>query len=387
MISRAAASAPVRFPESEEEEESLQDISSSSFRQDTQTVSPLHLDMTADDYKHFALQDSVLTDFFQRFQKQQTVQSSSPLSLQESFGSVRDSLDKPRLHLPRRNSLAIKNVLSQAVIDHATNKPISQPNIVNNGKFGISTLAENANSSPQLLAKTKIITNPLLQKLFRKDRIPIVNTSNEQRRIPGQSSGQSSFPARRLTGSQSTLSSPPRSAPTTSTTRRARPAPGQRTVNAESEVSLPALSVEQSPGTGTQQTLFEQIKNRISAANGREKDSKTEEELMNALIQQRVEEELARRTQEEQRRQEEERRRILAEAKKKQEKEAEEDLVFSLARSVVEQRQETRTDKESPAVWAAVRALTSFVNQIDSHDQVINIIRRNKDLSNQSIQF
>ena len=385
MISRAAASAPVRFPESEEEEDSLQDISSSSFRQDTQTVSPLHLDMTADDYKHFALQDSVLTDFFQRFQKQQTVQSSSPLSLQESFGSVRDSLDKPRLHLPRRNSLAIKNVLSQAVIDHATNKPISQPNIVNNGKFGISTIAEN--SSPQLLAKTKIITNPLLQKLFRKDRIPIVNTSNEQRRIPGQSSGQSSFPARRLTGSQSTLSSPPRSAPTTSTTRRARPAPGQRTVSAESEVSLPALSVEQSPGTGTQQTLFEQIKNRISAANGREKDSKTEEELMNALIQQRVEEELARRTQEEQRRQEEERRRILAEAKKKQEKEAEEDLVFSLARSVVEQRQETRTDKESPAVWAAVRALTSFVNQIDSHDQVINIIRRNKDLSIQSIQF
>ena len=106
---------------------------------------------------------------------------------------------------------------------------------------------------------------------------------------------------------------------------------------------------------------------------------------MNALIQQRVEEELARRTQEEQRRQEEERRRILAEAKKKQEEE--EDLVFSLARSVVEQRQETRTDKESPAVWAAVRALTSFVNQIDSHDQVINIIRRNKDLLNQSIQI
>ena len=83
---------------------------------------------------------------------------------------------------------------------------------------------------------------------------------------------------------------------------------------------------------------------------------------MNALIQQRVEEELARRTKEEQRRQEEERRKLLAEAGK--------DLVISRARAVVEERQESRTDRESPAIWAAVRALSSFVSDVSSRDQV-----------------
>ena len=330
-----------------------------------------------------------MTDFFQlqqRFQnQQQSLQTSEPLSLQESFGIVRQSLDKPTLHLPRRNSLAVQNVLSQAVIDQSRTKPIL-PSNVNNGK-----LTGNANSSPQLLAKTKLITNPLLKKLFGKDRIPIVNANDQ--RGHGQSSPAIRRPTPRITPRitpRTTTRITPRittritpritSRTTTRTTTRVttktpRPIQTERPLilisPAERDEQRQGVSPGSGRGPGTE-TLFQKIKNRISGAEGRDKNSRREEDLMNALIQQRVEEELARRTQEEQGRQEEQRRRLLAEAaaRKKQEEEEEEEGVFSLARSVVEKRQQSRTDKESPAVWAAVRALSSFVNQISSEDQV-----------------
>ena len=92
---------------------------------------------------------------------------------------------------------------------------------------------------------------------------------------------------------------------------------------------------------------------------------------MNALIQQRVEEELARRAGQDEARQDEERRRLLAEATVRRQ-----DSVISRAREVVELRQETNTDRASPAVWAAVRALNTFVTDINSHTQVGGVVCR-----------
>ena len=92
---------------------------------------------------------------------------------------------------------------------------------------------------------------------------------------------------------------------------------------------------------------------------------------MNALIQQRVEEELARRAEQDEARQEEERRRLLAEAAVRRK-----DSVIFRAREVVELRQETNTDRASPAVWAAVRALNTFVTDINSHTQVGGVLCR-----------
>lgn len=126
------------------------------------------------------------------------------------------------------------------------------------------------------------------------------------------------------------------------------------------EVSLPALA-EVEPAR-REETLFDQIKRRISQAGA---GQRSEEELMNALIQQRVEEELARRAGEDEARQQEERRRLLAEAAVRRQ-----DSVISRAREVVELRQQTNTARASPAVWAAVRALTAFVTDINSHTQV-----------------
>ena len=140
-------------------------------------------------------------------------------------------------------------------------------------------------------------------------------------------------------------------------------------------MTLPPL-VERQPA-GREQTLFDQIKTRISLAAAaeaeRSEDPRTEEDLMNALIQQRVEEELARRAGEDEARQEEERRRLLAEAAVRRQ-----DSVVSRAREVVAARQETNTDRASPAVWAAVRALNTFVTDINSHTQVCWYAGNNK---------
>ena len=132
-------------------------------------------------------------------------------------------------------------------------------------------------------------------------------------------------------------------------------------------MTLPPL-VESQPAR-REQTLFDQIKTRISQARERPEDSRTEEDLMNALIQQRVEEELARRAGQDEARQDEERRRLLAEATVRRQ-----DSVISRAREVVELRQETNTDRASPAVWAAVRALNTFVTDINSHTQVGSLV-------------
>ena len=299
----------------------------------------------------------------QRFEKQQPLQSSRPLSLAESFGGVRESLDRPRLHLPRRNSLVSKNILSASLIDQSTSKPIPQPQIVNSGQLGLRNLpTENRNSSPQLLAKTKIITNPLLQKLFKKDRIQTETSQSSSSRRPAQPPPQFQAqltPSRIAPITTTTPTPPPRPLPARSPP--VSPAVSSAVSSAVSpEVSLPAL-VEVEPAR-REETLFDQIKRRISQAGA---GQRSEEELMNALIQQRVEEELARRAGEDEARQQEERRRLLAEAAVRRQ-----DSVISRAREVVELRQQTNTARASPAVWAAVRALTAFVTDINSHTQV-----------------
>ena len=85
---------------------------------------------------------------------------------------------------------------------------------------------------------------------------------------------------------------------------------------------------------------------------------------MNALIQSRVEEELARRKEQEQERIETERRRLLAEANRQQseEKRSRLEALVTKAREAVDRRVASQTDKSSPAVWAAVRALRNFIS-------------------------
>ena len=129
-------------------------------------------------------------------------------------------------------------------------------------------------------------------------------------------------------------------------------------------VPVPLSALVEKPAARREETLFDQIKRRISQA-GPGAGERREEELMNALIQQRVEEELARRAGEDEARQEEERRRLLSEAVVRRQ-----DAVISRAREVVDLRRQTNTARASPAVWAAVRALTSFVTDINSHTEV-----------------
>ena len=219
----------------------------------------------------------------------------------------------------------------------------------------------------------------MLQSLFNRDHIDVVDKSVNA----GLSQTKSTF--LKPTTTASTIISRPT---TTKSTFLRRPITTKSTIDSRrptSEtvigerpafISRPLTTSRTTPATSTtttqrtttlsvrsfkpqmqQQTLFEQIKNRINNAKSEPTEKKNPDELMNELIQKRVEEELARRKQEEEKRIEEERLRLLAAevAKKEKELKSQFEQLVSAAGNAVNLRIESRTDKSSPAVWASVR--------------------------------
>ena len=252
-----------------------------------------------------------------------------PLSLEASLHGVVAGQQKPRLHLPRTSDQR-----SLGRVPSVT-KPRPRPQAA-------ETVRPAFEAPPPLVAKTKVITNPLLQKLFNRNSLHLAAATVR----------------------------PP---PTTTTTARPRPAPRQ------SEATTPRAVTRQprphtqrtttSPPPQQQQTLFDQIKNRINNNNvqqqRQQQEEKSEEDLMNALIQQRVEEELQRRRDQEAARLDQQRRRLLDQTRLSAEAAARlaryEALVAAAAEAVTA-RVSGATDRASPAVWAATRALRSFVD-------------------------
>ena len=257
-----------------------------------------------------------------------------PLSLEASLHGVVAGQQKPRLHLPRTSDQR-----SLGRVPSVT-KPRPRPQAAG----AVRPAFEDA-APPPLVAKTKVITNPLLQKLFNRNSLHLAATTVR----------------------------PP---PTTTTTTTARPRPAPR----QSEATTPRAVTRQPrpqtqrtttspPPQQQQQTLFDQIKNRINNNNvqqqRQQQEEQSEEDLMNALIQQRVEEELQRRRDQEAARLDQQRRRLLDQTRLSAEAAARlaryEALVAAAAEAVTA-RVSGATDRASPAVWAATRALRSFVD-------------------------
>ena len=110
---------------------------------------------------YISFQDPLLSDF-RRLQQQKPLK---PLSLEESFTGVRDGIQKPRLHLPR-------TINSQPSISNP------RLEVSDHGGFQRQNLLKDPKKET-FLGQTKIITNPLLQKLFNRDRISVVESVNE----------------------------------------------------------------------------------------------------------------------------------------------------------------------------------------------------------------
>ena len=231
----------------------------------------------------------------------------------------------------------------------------------------------NSASSPNLVSKTKIITNPLLKKLFNRDRISVTGDGNEK--IIQTTTRP---PTLRTTTARERRPFVVRTQPTTVRTVQSRPTTTRRTTTTKflkTFTTTPASTPRMQPQVQVKQqqstTLFDRIKNRINDEKQEKQKSEspiarkpTEKELMNALIQRRVEEELARRRDQDQQRIETERRKLLDQANKRENEERKSRLValVSEAREAVSRRLASHTDKSSPAVWAAVRALRNFIS-------------------------
>ena len=206
----------------------------------------------------------------------------------------------------------------------------------------------------------------MLKKLFNRDRISVFSNENDN---TVQTPTIRPTPIRTTTATTTRKPTTVRTIQTRPTTRRTttKEFPKTFTTTAASFPKLqPQVQQEQQPTT-----LFDRIKNRINEAKQAKQKSEssdvrkpTEEELMNALIQSRVEEELARRKEQERERIETERRRLLAEANRQQSEEKRTRLaaLVTEAREAVDRRVASQTDKSSPAVWAAVRALRNFIS-------------------------
>ena len=213
-------------------------------------------------------------------------------------------------------------------------------------------------NSPNLVSKTKIITNPLLKKLFNRDRISVFRNDNNL-----QTSTIRPQPIRTTTTLRPTTVRTIQTRPTTRRTTTTEFPKTFTTTTAFIPRLQPQVQQQEEPTT-----LFDRIKNRINEAKQKSESpvarKQSEEELMNALIQSRVEEELARRKEQEQERIETERRRLLAEANRQQseEKRSRLEALVTKAREAVDRRVASQTDKSSPAVWAAVRALRNFIS-------------------------
>ena len=260
-----------------------------------------------------------------------------PLSLEASLHGVVAGQQKPRLHLPRTSDQR-----SLGRVPSVT-KPRPRPQAAG----AVRPAFEDA-APPPLVAKTKVITNPLLQKLFNRNSLHLAATTVR----------------------------PPPTTTTTTTTARPRPAPRQSeattpravTRQPRPQTQRTTTSPPPPPPQQQQQTLFDQIKNRINKNNAQQhqqqQEEQSEEDLMNALIQQRVEEELQRRRDQEAARLDQQRRRLLDQTRLSAEAAARlaryEALVAAAAEAVTA-RVSGATDRASPAVWAATRALRSFV--------------------------
>ena len=206
----------------------------------------------------------------------------------------------------------------------------------------------------------------MLKKLFNRDRISVFRNENDNtvptttiRPVPIRTTA----PTRRPTTVKAIQTRP------TTTRRTTTNFPKTFTTTAS---SLPRLQPQGQQQQQQPTTLFDRIKTRINEAKQAKQKSEspvvrkpTEEELMNALIQRRVEEELARRKEQERERIETERRRLLAEANRQQSEERRTRLetLVTEAREAVNQRLASQTDRSSPAVWAAVRALGNFIRR------------------------
>ena len=207
----------------------------------------------------------------------------------------------------------------------------------------------------------------MLKKLFNRDRISVFSNENEN---TVQTPTIRPTPIRTTTATTTRKPTTVRTIQTRPTTRRTTTTDFPKTLTTTTATSFlklqPQVQQEQQPTT-----LFDRIKNRINEAKQAKQKSEssavrkpTEEELMNALIQSRVEEELARRKEQERERIETERRRLLAEANRQQSEEKRTRLaaLVTEAREAVDRRVASQTDKSSPAVWAAVRALRNFIS-------------------------
>ena len=326
---------------------------------------------------YISFQDPLLSDF-RRLQQQKPLK---PLSLEESFTGVRDGIQKPRLHLPR-------TINSQPSISNP------RLEVSDHGGFQRQNLLKDPKKET-FLGQTKIITNPLLQKLFNRDRISVVESVNESDQILRPSAVRTRPPP--TTRRTTTRRSATRPSFTRRTTTRpsfirrptSRPSPTlpplvqpssitstttqlPRTTRRTTPRTTPA-TISTTPGRAqprfeprVQPSLFDQIKNRINNAKQKnaQVDDASEDNLMNALIQQRVEEELARRRQQEQERIEEERQKLLSASNNRRKYEE----LISAANDAVKERVVSGTDKSSPAVWAAVRSLTSFISSRHQSD-------------------
>ena len=308
-------------------------------------------------------QDSVVTDFQRLLQSVSTTISpptsshdSRPLSLADSFSGVRDSLDKPRLHLPSRTQQISNNIRQRS---------------------DSSRFIDDDSSSGSLSFKTKIITNPLLKKLFNKDRISVTNShpvrvkSSKPKVIKKPAleileqtvldirNDPSASASIELLKTRNELRKPAieflRNPATTTTTFKPKVATTTPLTTTTTTTATPSTAFSRlQPQLQQQPSLLDVIKNTIS----KDRSDATEEDLVNALIEKRVEEELARRKKIELERIEEERQRLLTA------RQGEETLasVVRAASDAIERRVVTESDKSSPAVWAAVRSLRNFVS-------------------------
>lgn len=266
--------------------------------------------------------------------------------MEESFSSVRQNLRDPST-----------NPVKQSFVT-STNSKLSSSRTQNSLKIGSSRprSIQNVDSS----FKTKVITNPLLKKLFNKDRISVSSTFESR---PGSVRPISKPLKPRVVQSTSrpnVLNLPP------TTTATLQPKPTTATAAPAVSNLQPHLQ-QQSQQQSQQSNLLDQIKKTISRDG-----SPSEEELMNALIEKRVEEELARRKKLEEDRVAFERQKLLAQANREQQQSALSSIVQK-ASDAVNERISSGSDKATPAIWAAVRALRNFVTSRKEVKTVSNI--------------
>ena len=350
-------------------------------------------------------QDPVLTDFLRIKPRQKN----RPKTLKESFESIRQSNQEHRLNIPRQKEVDENEILL------TTKSPRIKASSIKSDTQSIFVPPERPQSGRPVITNNNVhtskpIRNPLLQKLFNRESIP----TEERTKLENANAPQQHKKTPDL--QPSSLFSQIRSK--ISETHKQE----NIIIKSDDERSRPVLSQGQiftEQQRLRQDTLKqqEQEDDSIRKLKQIEEKKKKEKALMDALVSQRVKEEIERRQNEEKLRQEEERERFLKSRQEATKFKSKHENVMSKKKVNIEQEQErTRldknervskihasglnevvrkaneavdkrinagTDKSSPATWAAVKALKTFIESRENNDLdlPVNIERAIKQLS------